>query len=109
MAHIQKRPPVDDVRPAKSKPQEKRAAATGQFQEKLVFARSEGLLSGVRSVSLQGRMPEKLVERARAHAGVETDTQLIEIALANLAVADEYTLWLLSQRGSVGKDVDLEF
>jgi hypothetical protein len=109
MAHIQKRPPVNNGRPAKSKHQEKRAVATGQFQEKLVFARSEGLLSGVRNVSLQGRMPEKLVERAKARAGVETDTQLIEIALANLAVADEYTIWLLSKRGSVGKDVDLEF
>jgi hypothetical protein len=40
---------------------------------------------------------------------VETDTQLIEVALANLAVADEYTTWLLSKRGSIGKDIELEF
>jgi hypothetical protein len=109
MPQIRKRPPVDDVQPAKNKQPGKRAIAAGQFQEKLVFARSEGLLSGARNVSLQGRMPEKLVERARARAGVKTDTQLIEVALANLAVADEYTTWLLSKRGSIGKDVDLEF
>jgi hypothetical protein len=109
MAQIRKRPPVNDVQPAKNKRQEKRAMAAGQFQQKLIFARGEGLLSGARNVSLQGRMPEKLVERARARAGVETDTQLIEVALANLAVADEYTTWLLSKRGSIGKDVELEF
>jgi hypothetical protein len=109
MSQTRKRPPVNDVQPAKSKQQGKRAMATGQFQQNLVFARGEGLLSGARNVSLQGRMPEKLVERARARAGVETDTQLIEVALANLAVADEYTTWLLSKRGSIGKDVELEF
>jgi len=29
--------------------------------------------------------------------------------LANLAVADDYPDWLLSQRGTVSQDLDLEF
>ena len=33
----------------------------------------------------------------------------IEMALANLAVADQYPDWLLAHQGTVGKQVDLEF
>jgi hypothetical protein len=40
---------------------------------------------------------------------VRTDTELIEVALAAVAVADEYTAWLLTQSGTVPKDLDLEF
>ena len=54
-------------------------------------------------------MPEALVQKAKERTGIKSDTELIEIALANLAVADEYAEWLLSQRGTVNKDVDLEF
>ena len=38
-----------------------------------------------------------------------TNTELIELALANLAVADQYPDWLLSQRATVDKEIDLEF
>ncbi len=37
------------------------------------------------------------------------DTELIEMALANLAAADQYPDWLLSQQGTVAKEADLEF
>jgi hypothetical protein len=54
-------------------------------------------------------MPKALVARAKARTGVQSDTKLIEMALATLAVADEYPDWLISQRGTVSKDLDLEF
>jgi hypothetical protein len=54
-------------------------------------------------------MPEALVAKAKARTGVRSDTDLIELALANLAVADDYAEWLLSQRGTVGQEIDLEF
>ncbi|HEX7361480.1 MAG TPA: hypothetical protein VF283_13405 [Bryobacteraceae bacterium] len=54
-------------------------------------------------------MPEKLVARAKARTGLKSDTDLIEVALANLAVADDYAEWLLSQRGTVDPNIDLEF
>jgi len=54
-------------------------------------------------------MPNALVQKAKASSGVHSDTELIEVALANLAVADDYPAWLLSQRGTVSKDADLEF
>jgi hypothetical protein len=54
-------------------------------------------------------MPEALVDQARARTGIRSDTDLIELALANLAVADDYPEWLLSQRASLSRDLDLEF
>jgi len=54
-------------------------------------------------------MPDALVTKAKARSGVNSDTKLIEVALANLAVADEYSSWLLAERGKISKDLDLEF
>lgn len=54
-------------------------------------------------------LPKALVAKAKEHSGVASDTKLIEVALATLAVADEYPMWLLSQRGTVSKDLNLEF
>jgi hypothetical protein len=58
---------------------------------------------------VRGRMPSLLVERAKKKTGIQSDSKLIEAALANLAVADDYAEWLLSQSGTVSKDLDLEF
>ena len=80
-----------------------------RFADALAIARETGLLRGSRTKLVRGRMPDALVAKAKARSGVQSDTELIEVALANLAVADEYAGWLLAQRGKVSKDVDLEF
>jgi hypothetical protein len=54
-------------------------------------------------------MPEALVLEAKKRTGIESDTDLIEVALANIAVADHYAEWLLSRRGAVDSRVPLEF
>jgi len=54
-------------------------------------------------------MPEALVTRAKKRTGIDSDTDLIEVALANIAVADDYADWLLSLRGAVGSEAELEF
>jgi len=54
-------------------------------------------------------MPEALVSKAKARTGIKSDTELLEVALANLAVADDYPEWLLSRKDTVSPDVDLEF
>jgi len=80
-----------------------------RFADALAIAREHGLLKGGRTTLVRGRMPDALVAKAKARTGVQSDTKLIEVALANLAVADEYPNWLLAQRGKVSKDLDLEF
>jgi hypothetical protein len=53
-------------------------------------------------------MPSALVAQAKKKTGIQSDSKLIEAALANIAVADDYGEWLLSRPGTVSRDVDLE-
>ena len=80
-----------------------------RLREVMTIAEQEGLLDGERTQIVRGRMPRALVARAKNRTGIASDTDLIEVALANIAVADDYTDWLLSQRGTVPTGVDLEF
>jgi hypothetical protein len=64
---------------------------SGKLREVMTIAEQEGLLSGERTQVIRGRMPRALVARAKNRTGIASDTDLIEIALANIAVADDYT------------------
>ena len=79
-----------------------------KLREVMVIAEQEGLFRGDRTQVVRGRMPEALVRRAKKRTGIESDTELIEVALANIAVADDYADWLLSRRGTVPREADLE-
>ena len=83
--------------------------AGNKLKDVLVIAEERGLLRGSRTRMLRGRMPEALVNKAKARTGIKSDTELLEVALAHLAVADDYPEWLLSRRGAVSEDVDIEF
>jgi hypothetical protein len=85
------------------------AASSRRIGDALFIAEQQGLLSGGRTLTVRGRMPSLLVEQAKKKTGIQSDSKLLEAALANLAVADDYGEWLLSQRGTVSKDLDLEF
>jgi len=80
-----------------------------RLRDVMVIAEEEGLLRGERTRVVRGRMPEALVTRAKKRTGIDSDTDLIEVALANIAVADDYADWLLSRSGVVGSEADLEF
>jgi hypothetical protein len=54
-------------------------------------------------------MPAGLVEQAKLRSGISSDSKLLEVALASLAGWDEYAQWLLSRRGSIAADLNLEF
>lgn len=82
---------------------------SSKLRDVMVLAEEEGLLRGERTQVVRGRMPAALVTRAKKRTGIESDTDLIEVALANIAVADDYPDWLLSRRGSVDRETDLEF
>ncbi len=88
-----------------------KSAATkrNKLKEVLLIAEERGLFRGARTKVVRGRMPEALVSKAKARTGIKSDTELLEVALANLAVADDYPEWLLSRKGTVSSDVDLEF
>ena len=75
----------------------------------MALAEQTGLLQGTRTEVVRGRMPQALVNKAKARTGIRSNTSLLEVALANLAVADDFPEWLLSRRGTVKQDLDLEF
>lgn len=80
-----------------------------KLNEVMVIAEQEGLLRGERTEMVRGRMTEALVARAKKRTGITSNTDLIEVALANIAVGDDYADWLLSRRGSMIPEADLEF
>jgi hypothetical protein len=85
------------------------ASSSTKLREVMTIAEREGLLAGERTQVIRGRMPRALVARAKNRTGIASDTDLIEVALAHIAVADDYADWLLSKRGAVTPEVDLEF
>jgi hypothetical protein len=80
-----------------------------RIDDALLIAEERGLLSGGRKLTIRGRMPSGLVEQARKKTGIQSDSKLIEAALANIVATDEYGEWLLAQRGTVSKNLDLDF
>ena len=82
---------------------------SSKLRDVMVIAEKEGLLEGERTQVVRGRMPEALVTRAKKRTGIDSDTDLIEVALATIAVADDYADWLFSRRGTVSSEADLEF
>jgi hypothetical protein len=92
-----------------SAPQIGRSPKAEKLRDVMVIAEESGLFRGTRTRVVRGRMPEALVNKAKDRTGITSDTDLLEVALANLAVADDYSEWLLSRRGRIGQDVNLEF
>ena len=86
-----------------------RISGPGKLREVMVIAEEQGLLRGERNQVVRGRMPKALVAQAKKRTGVVSDTDLIELALANIAVADDYAEWLLARRGTIHHEADLEF
>jgi hypothetical protein len=104
--------PRKEITSAPTAPPRRRSAATQmkkRFQDAISIAESKGLLQGGRTVTVRGRMPAALVRAARKKTGAQTDSRLLEAALANIAVEDDFGEWLISQRGTINPDLDLEY
>ena len=99
------------ARQARSSRTKQRTGVRGssRLRQIMAIAEKEGLLQGDRTQVVRGRMPEALVARAKKRTGLDSDTALLELALANIAVEDDYADWLLSRRGTVSREADLEF
>jgi hypothetical protein len=87
----------------------KSVVSSRRLDDALSIAEQQGLLSGGRTLTVRGRMPSLLVEQAKKKTGIQSDSKLLEAALASIVVADDYADWLLAQRGTVSRDLDLEF
>jgi hypothetical protein len=75
----------------------------------LEAARAAGLLGGAKSARVAGRVSAALVAAAKKSAGVVSDTDVIEVALATLALEDDFGAKLARNKGAIPRELDIEF
>lgn len=74
----------------------------------MAAAESSGLL-GEKDDRISGRVSHELIEQAKKRTGIEANTDLIEFALANLALEDNFADTFRKTRGKVDPDIKLGF
>ena len=79
-----------------------------RFEAVMAAADRSGLLEG-KGGRIGGRISPALIEKAKAQTGIETDTDLIAFALANIAVEDRFAEAFKAVRGTVDADLNLGF
>jgi hypothetical protein len=87
---------------------ERAGLASGRRRAVLSAASHAGLLAG-ESGRIGARVRKTLVQAAKAQTGIASDTELLEYALATVALEDHFAETLLALEGSVPRDLDLEF
>lgn len=70
-------------------------------------AEAAGLLAGGNS-SLGARVPRQLVARAKERSGINSTTDLVEYALAKVALEDDFGGKLVARKGTISADILLE-
>ena len=79
-----------------------------RFEAVMLAAEQSGLLSG-KGGRIGGRVSPALIERAKRLTGIETDTDLIEFALATVALDDNFGETFKASRGKVDPELKLGF
>jgi hypothetical protein len=85
-----------------------RKLATLRNRATLESARAAGLLGNARNARVAGRVSSELVAAAKKSAGLSSDTDVIEIALARLALEDDFGARLVRNKGSVPRELNIE-
>ena len=79
-----------------------------RFEAVMQAAQESGLLSG-KNDRIGGRVSPALVKQAKRQTGIETDTDLIEFALATIALEDKFAETFGESRGRVDPELELGF
>ena len=79
-----------------------------RFDAVMKAAESSGLL-GEKSARIGGRISPALVRQAKKQTGIEADTELIEFALATVALDDDFAKTFRKTRGTVDPALKLGF
>jgi hypothetical protein len=84
------------------------AVGKARFEAVMQAAERSGLLSE-KSGRIGGRVSPALVRQAKRQTGIETDTDLIEFALATVALEDNFAEAFKKSRGKVDPKLKLGF
>jgi len=79
-----------------------------RFEAVMRAAEQSGLLSE-KSGRIGGRVSPVLVRQAKRQTGIETDTDLIEFALATVALEDNFAETFKESRGTVDPELKLGY
>lgn len=79
-----------------------------RFEAVMRAAEQSGLLSE-KGGRIGGRVSEALVKQAKRQTGIESDTDLIEFALASVALEDNFAELFKASRGKVDRELTLGF
>jgi predicted transposase YdaD len=79
-----------------------------RFEAVMQAAERCGLLKE-KSSRIAGRVSAALIEEAKRRTGIESDTDLIEFALANLALEDKFAEAFRAAHGKVDPDLKLGY
>jgi hypothetical protein len=79
-----------------------------RFEAVMQAAEQSGLLRE-KSGRIGGRVSQALVQQAKRQTGIETDTDLIEFALASVALEDNFAEVFKDSRGKVDPELKLSF
>jgi hypothetical protein len=82
--------------------------STARFDAVMKAAADSGLLKE-KSSRIGGRVSPALLRQAKKRTGIETDTDLIEFALANLALEENFAEAFRHSRGKVERNLKLGF
>ena len=82
--------------------------STARFEAVMQAAEQSGLL-GEKSGRIGGRVSPALVRQAKRQTGIETDTDLIEFALATVALEDNFAETFKESRGKIDRELKLGF
>jgi hypothetical protein len=89
--------------------EDSKALAALRNRATLDAARAAGILGEAKDARVAGRVSSVLVAAAKKRAGLSSDTDVIEIALARLALEDDFGARLVRNKGSVSGELDIEF
>lgn len=79
-----------------------------RFESVMDAAERSGLLRE-KSSRIAGRVSPALIEQAKRRTGIKSDTDLIEFALANVALEDNFAEAFKAARGKVDDELKLGF
>ena len=79
-----------------------------RFEAVMRAAEQSGLLSE-KGGRIGGRVSTALVKQAKRQTGIETDTDLIEFALATVALEDNFAETFKKSRGKVDPELKIGF
>ena len=71
-------------------------------------AREAGLLAGDKTAHVSIRTTGSLIAAAKERTGIESTTELVELALVTLALPDPVTRFMVETYGALGPDHQLD-